>query len=282
VACCLVSVSFLLWRTQKEKRVRADFPTRVVEVLKEHYPDRAFQLGSEPDTIELGDLRFNLSNLLRDFQTQGYDHEEGQKRIVEFFESSLRDVAKIKSLNTGSVSWEQAAEVLNVQLAPAYFGKKQDLLSRPFVADVSVYYVVDVGSNLAYVSRDQLQAWGVTADALHETALRNLDKISKDLDLEVTRSGDGRGKFLVVDVRDAYAAARLASPEFRKRMALLLGERFYAAVPNTEFLVAWSLDYSRHEAFVRKVADDFRARPHPISPDVVLVTTDGVQLFSRP
>jgi uncharacterized protein YtpQ (UPF0354 family) len=282
VACCLVAVPFLLWRMQKAKRVGAEFRAQVAEVLKEHYPDRAFQLGSDPNTIELDDLRFNLSNLLRDFQTKSYDHKERQKRIVDCFELSLQDVPKINGLKTGSASWVKAAEVVNVQLAPADFGKTQDLLSRPFVDDVSVYYVLDVGSSVLYVSREQQQTWGVTADAVHETALRNLDKISKDLDLEVTRSGDGRGQFLAVDVRDAYAAARLASPEFRKRMALLLGERFYAAVPNTEFLVAWSLDYSRHEAFVRKVADDFRTRPHPISPDVVLVTTDGVQLFSRP
>ena len=88
VACGLVALSFLVWRMQNEKRVRADFRAQVVEVLKEHYSDRAIRLGSDLDTIELDDLRFNLTNLLRDFQTQGYDHDEGHKRIVEFFESS--------------------------------------------------------------------------------------------------------------------------------------------------------------------------------------------------
>jgi hypothetical protein len=275
LAVCVAAALFVYWQMQKARLVRAAFRSSVMQVLKDHYPDRDFRLGADPDTIELDDIKFNLVNLYREVGGD-YGDEERTGRIVDFFASSLKDISRLRSLNAGWQSWKTAA-ALNLQLASADFGKNLDLVSQPFVGSLRVFYVLDAGRNVTYVSQDQLRSWGVTVETLHETALRNLDKISRDVELHATPSGDGRGTFLAVDVKDGYAAARLASPAFQKRMALLLGARFYAAVPNRDFLFAWSPDYAHHDGFVKQAAADFR-QPYPISPAIFRVTPGNEEL----
>jgi len=179
-------------------------------------------------------------------------------------------------------TWEQAAAAVNLQLAPADFGNDRALVSRPFAGTLKAFSVLDSDRNVTYISRDQLRAWGTSEETLQATALANLDRMSGGGDLAATPAPDGRGRFLVVDATDGYAAARLLSPAFRRRIADRLGAHFYAAVPNRDFLVAWSLDYSRQEQFASKAAVDFRERPHPVSPQVFLVSADYVQVAGQP
>ncbi len=109
--------------------------------------------------------------------------------------------------------------------------------------------------------------------------MSNLTKISERLEIEASRpkNKEQPGKWLAISENDGYAAARILVPSVRTRIAELLGETFFIAFPNRDFLVAWSRDYAYHLKFAARVKEDFESRNHPLSPDVFIGTAKGVR-----
>jgi len=49
----------------------------------------------------------------------------------------------------------------------------------------------------------------------------------------------------------------------------------FACIPNRDFLVAWTPDFAQRRAFATQIAQDFRARPHPLA-DALFASADSV------
>ena len=67
-------------------------------------------------------------------------------------------------------------------------------------------------------------------------------------------------------------------PEIRQRISQILGNSFFVAFPNRDFLIAWSRDYAYHLNFVERVQEDFETRHHSLSPDIYVGSEEGVRV----
>jgi hypothetical protein len=56
-----------------------------------------------------------------------------------------------------------------------------------------------------------------------------------------------------------------------------LGEFVDGGIPNRDFFVAWSRDYSYHGQFVEQMAKDVQRRPYPLTDALFVITAGGVR-----
>lgn len=85
-------------------------------------------------------------------------------------------------------------------------------------------------------------------------------------------------KFLMIQSNDGYDAARLLAPKFREFLASKLGYPFHAGIPNRDFLIVWSIENPEKmkSGFAESIAEDFREKPYPLTPNVLVVTKEKI------
>jgi hypothetical protein len=77
--------------------------------------------------------------------------------------------------------------------------------------------------------------------------------------IEPKSPATGVGHCVAIAIKDRHDATRLLLPGIRLMAAL--GDFVYAGIPDRDFLVAWSRDYSYYEQFIDQIAQDFQRRP---------------------
>jgi len=126
------------------------------------------------------------------------------------------------------------------------------------------------------ITTDQMLRWKVCPDELDSIARENLERYVNDLDVQFVESKEG-GRAAIVSEQDGYDAARLLLCGLHHRLGPQLGGDFYVATPARDMFLALS---TGPDPFLRRmksrVEQDFRRLPYPVSPDLFLVTRDGV------
>jgi hypothetical protein len=105
----------------------------------------------------------------------------------------------------------------------------------------------------------------------------NLEAPSKDATIEPKGPATGVGHCVAIAIKDGHGATRLLLPGIRARLMAALGDFVYVGIPDRDFLVAWSRDYSYYEQFIEQIAQDFQRRPYPVTGALFVVTPAGVR-----
>jgi uncharacterized protein YtpQ (UPF0354 family) len=144
-------------------------------------------------------------------------------------------------------------------------------------------FVIDSKNSFQYVTPKHLMSWKVDIDAVSKCAYENLDKASQDLRIEANEAGgkDGKGKYVTISVSDGYAAARILLPEIRKRLQRDLGEHCFVAIPNRDFLIGWSPDFTHKEKFIAQVRKDYESRHHPLTPQIYEMEDNNIATIAQ-
>ncbi|HLO40790.1 MAG TPA: DUF1444 family protein [Phycisphaerales bacterium] len=146
----------------------------------------------------------------------------------------------------------------------------------PFVNDTVIVFVTDLPQMTVSITTEQCMQWKLTPEELDLIARENLDQYSPELEIQFVESKEG-GRAAIVCEHDGYDAARLLLSDLHSRLATRLGGDFYVATPARDMFVAMS---TGPETFLERLKDrvnqDFRRLPYPISPELFLVTRDGV------
>ena len=163
-------------------------------------------------------------------------------------------------------------------LVPRGFAPGQKLFTLPFAGDVLEAFVFDGEHHQRYLDEPTFSGWGVDHGTLLAAAAAALAARARAETWSAKRPTDpsATGRFVALDVSDGYAAARLVVPEVRERLGKELGYPFFVGIPNRDFLVAWSSDYTFADQFANKVREDFSRRSYPVSPEVFRVDASGV------
>jgi uncharacterized protein YtpQ (UPF0354 family) len=272
VIAAVAGVTFVRWSMDRATR---EFQRVAIEVLRERFPDRTFVADEDPLTISLpkDKVRLGLVNLRAIVDRSGGSDAERREIIAKFFAQSLAAPGEVQ---TGvPQNWDAARPLIRPQLVSTTFQTDTDvrLIRRHVIADLDLVYVIDMPRHVSYIGETNLETWKVEQDALAAAAMENLEQAIAQETLDVTpaQGVDARGRFVTVATEDGFAAARVMVPSFRKRLGEALGEPYFVATPNRDFLVAWSADYSHRDAFVAKVRQDARTRPYAISGAVLKV-----------
>ena len=195
------------------------------------------------------------------------------KKLIATAAQELSQQPKLIEQDAATPALDTIKPRLRPVLVPHDYAQRFELAGRVFVDDVWEVLVIDSQRTTRYVRTVDLNTWQAEFDSLRTIAENALWKDSQSVQLIAKSPTDPTksGKFIAIDTRDGYAAARLVLPEIRQALAKQLGEPFFAAVPNRESLVAWSNDYAFADQFATKVRQDFETRSHPISPIVYRV-----------
>lgn len=256
------------------------FREEVVSLLRRHRPALKFTLpGDDPESVhvKVGEdtKQVYLGNLQRQLGTaRGADRES---QILTFFDGIL---AVRPADDDERRHWQDARAKLRLQIVPIeYRQQAKELISRDLTATVVIAYALDQGERYSLVTTDDLKTWGVNADAVHEAALAGLEAASGALAIGAKKSARGQGAYATILTQDGYDAARLLLPSIRQRLLKALGsDLVIAGIPNRDFLVAWTPDFSARADFAAKVSEDSKLRSHPLTDELFVLDANGFRM----
>jgi uncharacterized protein YtpQ (UPF0354 family) len=234
-------------------------------------PGYAIDLVS-PRELLVNGRRLDLENL---FRMVAHEPDRGTD-IVEHF---LDQLFTGGSLDQADAPFEAARDHIMPRIQPEsiFDHLSRDLVAHvPWVNNTVIVFVTDLPQMTVSITTEQMRKWGVGIDDLEEIARANLDEYAPGLDLQVIESKEG-GKAVIVAEQDGYDASRLLMTDLHRRLSCELGREFYVAIPARDMFIAMS---TGPEGFVGRLKDrireDYLRLPYPISPELYLVTLDGV------
>ncbi len=167
-------------------------------------------------------------------------------------------------------NWAEAATKIYPQFAPRKILSKYAVVHKK-LDEYSLYtYVIVDGRRYSYVSEKDKQRWNVSWRAMRKAALKNLDRIAVS---DAVRFRTGKYNYVVVKVKDPFGASRILSRKFRRHVIKHVGEEFFAAMPNRDYLICFNreLPDSELEKIKKQAEKDYRVRPYPVSKNIFLV-----------
>lgn len=247
------------------------FQTRVLSLLRELYPDKAFSESDDPLTIVFDRQTLGLTNIRSNFLLTSQAEGDFRDIVSEHFQNIL---AGLSLPGRDELNWERSKTLLKPQLMPKEFVEKIPLVSRPFGDEIVLGFVIDSEKAYSYVSKTDVDRWGVDEQEIHDAALDNLNETSKGMELQVF---PGPNAFAVVNSMDGFDAARIILPELREIFGGNIGIPFYFGVPNRDFLICWSkgADAEFQHRMQSQISQDFDERPYPLSRSVFEALENG-------
>ena len=162
----------------------------------------------------------------------------------------------------GGIAFEALRDRILPMLKPAQLLKEAARrglprpASRPFLGDLIVTYVVEEPQRLVYLNERHLERWTVGEAHLHEVALPNLRRRTKERG-KFTVSGDEAQPLIIAASGDGFDATRILLPELLDNWQRHMPGRLLIAVPTRDLLVAFSDDDTEVvERIARQVARD--------------------------
>lgn len=247
------------------------FAQRVAGMLKQLRPNYSVDLTGSRELLVNG-RRLDLDNL---FRMVAHEPERADE-IVEHF---LEQLFSGDGLELGDVDFEFARPRVMPRIQPdsIFEHLSRDLVAHvPFVNGTVIVFVIDLPQMTVSITADQMLRWGVGPDDLEQIARQNLEAYDPDTSFEVIESRDG-GRAVVVAQQDGYDAARLLLGDLHAKLSPSLGGNFYVAVPARDMMIAFSTEPPAFVArLIRRIDEDHRRMPYPITPQLFYVTRDGV------
>ncbi|MBW6421063.1 DUF1444 family protein [Rhizobium sp. XQZ8] len=248
------------------------FKQEVIEVLRRHHPEWVPEDNADPMLIAVGTKRISLDNnflIVRDM-TGG----EREDAILDFLETTLDTSKKPEPEKT---AYAEAKDRLMPQIVPAEFKNQlSGLMTRPFLSGLDVGYVLDEEKRYSLLRDPVLAAWHIHRQALETQAFANLEALAARQEL-VAKQGQEGALFAAGD--DSFAAARLLLPDFMARVRKVLNApHIFVGIPNRDFILAWSPDFSRRKGFAKKIAEDLTTEPYPLTADLFVSSDAGIRL----
>lgn len=253
------------------------FRQEVLALLSRRRPQWKFEPAGKSDTIVSGSKRLYLGNLFD--LVQGRRDEDRESHILEFADA----VVTVASETSQSKTFEEIRSQLRVRIVPASYETNATpenigLVLQPLSIAARLACAIDGRSAIEFVTTRHLRAWSMAANPVLATAIGNLDDASQDVEIKVRPERGGPGRFATVNVADSYAAARLLAPRFMTRVREQLGPKVFVGVPNRDFLVAWSTDFSKKSDFAAQVTKDAASKPYPLTDELFVSSAQELRV----
>ncbi len=247
------------------------FAECVASMLHRMQPETEIDLGG-PNELVIDGRRLDLENLYR---MVAQDQERGTE-IVEHYLDQLF-TGETYEITDVSFSFAKPRIMPRIQPVSIFQHLSRELVAHvPWINNTVIVFVTDLPNMTVSITTEQLVRWGVTADDLDEIARANLDSYAQDLTYQFIESKEG-GRAVIITEQDGYDAARILMSDLHNRLAPELGGNFFVAAPARDMFVAFSPNPDPFVGRIHsRVTQDFSRLPYPITPDLFLVTRDGV------
>ncbi len=153
------------------------------------------------------------------------------------------------------------------------------LISRPFLANLVIMYVVDAAKTIEYVNAKELEQWEIDAETLHLRAMQNLAERARASEFD--QYGEGADAMLVDQNADGYSATRVLIDDYIGFWAEQIKGELLIGIPNRDFMIGFRGDNPNREAIAMQIGLDARTRENPLT-SIVLAWRDGrIQEYSE-
>lgn len=145
-------------------------------------------------------------------------------------------------------------------------------ISFPLGADILVALVTDKQKDAEYLKRSDVAAWSNDPKGLLVAAINNLGLLVDQWVIPI--SGQRGARYLAMQQRDGFDAARILVPTFREFFAKQVGLPYWFVIPNRDVLVCWDRrNAANFQTLVRSEATrEFKTHPHPLTDKVFEMT----------
>jgi len=154
-----------------------------------------------------------------------------------------------------------------------------DMVRTGFTRDVTIGYAIDKDESYDFIMERKLQEWDITAEELHEIAMRNLEELAVTTDIELATSEDSEaGTYAFIETGDGYDASRILSKTIRTEIAKHMGDEFRAGIPVRDFIIFWHKDAPFRDSFKTQIREEFHGGgKYQLTPEQFKVTVDGIE-----
>jgi uncharacterized protein YtpQ (UPF0354 family) len=251
------------------------FRDEVVEVLRRNRPNLRLELSPDPAVLTVDQGRVYLGNLYQN--CTGATHQEREARILQFFDAMASALGGMNVGTFETVRTRLRARIVSAEAVANSADEKLILLTRPFSEKARIAYVIDSPQSMAFVSKGMLDKWAVAPDAVHATAVANLDDISRNVSIEPLAPHPGSGLYVAIQGPDGYVAARLLAPKFMERMGDELGPEHFVSAPHRDLLMAWSVDCSAKRQLAALATQYASISAYRVTDEILVWSADGVR-----
>lgn len=255
--------------TRDNELVLRQIANEVLHQLREKHPDQDFDFDA--DKIRGKNQVVYLSNLYREVKAAPARREQIITRFVDTLCQPGHEL--------GHEQWDDIVgcllPVLKHKDYVARKGPTQHILTREWLADVILCYVINRKKMIRFVTGWDLNRWEQTEERLHEQAIANLAALPWPREL-MGASFKGSGRVIVVDTDDGLASSRLLHPELFRLFSGPLGTPFWAGIPCRDRLVLYSDRRQLKQRIGRQVKRDCASSAYAITARPFLVTRDGI------
>jgi uncharacterized protein YtpQ (UPF0354 family) len=256
--------------TRDEQLVLRRVANEVLAQLRDRHPEQEFEFHE--DKIRGKNRVVFLGNLYREIRTAPSRRDQIVKDFVE-------NLSRAASADMGQEQWDEVQGRILPVLKPKDYvdpdGPTQHLLTREWLADVVICYVIKSRKFFRFVTGWDVDRWGTNAEDLHLLSLDNLSKLPWPDRLVGSRFKDS-GRVIVVDTDDRLASSRLLHPDLHRLFSGPLGSPFWAGIPTRDTLVVYSDRRALKQRISRRLRKDHHASAYPITSQPFLVTADGI------
>jgi uncharacterized protein YtpQ (UPF0354 family) len=248
----------------------------VLGLLETTFPNEKFEGSQDPLVIRHGETQLGLQSLYAVYDLERLEPEERDGRIREHFWRILDAVAEGKE----AASWDETRSRVRVQLIRSEYANQFPVISYAFAGELVVALAIDRQHSYSYVSSQDFERWAVPKNSIYQEAVANLEEASAGIEIHST---DAPERSLAIQTLDGYDAARLLLPAMRDLAIEHLGEPYYAAIPNRDFLIMWATSNSEqfHDLVRDQVRQDFKSQPYPLTSEILVVRRAGVEIEPR-
>ena len=251
---------------------REQFIEEILKVVPQKFPlvklargDEAFSLRVNGSTVPIEDL-YRRSVLQPD----------GIRQHIE------RWVVELLRAAEGSPDRAGPFEALKDRILPVVLSDQRaesahrQTMTEPLVCGLRIAYAIDSDRSMAYIPKPLFDAWKISSEELHETAISNLVARSEAMAAQAAQDDTGHINLILFQSGDGYDASRILLPTLHDRLREHLGSPFAAAIPNRDILLCFRDDEETVKRVQSQVREDYQRMPHQVTEKLFLITPDGI------
>lgn len=257
----------------------------VMQRIKEELPDVKWK--QDGLSLKTDRVTMSMQNLFTSVRSAPHDLE----RLAEEFVGGI--VSVMSQPQIGKELWSNVRhKILPILKPEAYLHEAtagrldnasqaqrdlSQLVSTPWLTNLHICYAIDNEKTFRFLVKSDLDSWGVDAEKIHSTAIKNLTA-GKSSELFVMKNPVGEGGVGMMTKMIGAASSYLLHPKLFELASRDLGRDLMAAIPSRDALVIFGNSSAAKHKIADQVRLDYQQSVHSLSDRIFRLTPDGVGL----